>query len=242
MKLLDAIRSAIAGRWRPWEVRDRIRSAFAGLWGPQPTGPTVPYKIASDPNHVPTGLNLVQNGSFETGPFWAGTEKVFSGSGVIDNWLVIPNGGEARWIDASHAIFRNAAEGARFVDLTGGHEPGPSRVLAKLFHDASLGLQAGQSYEVALDLGVGPNNGPGANFGPPVSASVRVFRPPEGLDEQFVSNPVNPPQGSGVTWEHFSFRFKIPAGFTLKDQTILITGEFGYCFIGVDNVSVRLLT
>ena len=75
---------------------------------------------------------------------------------------------------------------------------------------------------------------------------MKKYSDPLFLDvgEQFVCNPVNPPQGAGVTWERFSFRFAIPTNYTLApvDQTIQIKGMAGYGFIGVDNVSVRLLT
>jgi hypothetical protein len=211
---------------------------------PPPPPPSKPYVIPDSPNQVPTGPNLVPNGSFELPAVNIGTQQVVTGSGVIQNWLVLQNGGQARWITSDHAVFSQAALGTRFVDLTGGTPAGPGRVLATIYQDYPLGLQSGQSYEISVELGVGPNNGPFANFGPPVSVWVRVIRPPDSVERQFVSNPLNPPTGTGVTWERVSFRFAIPATFVLPpaSQTIAIWGQAGYDFIGVDNVSLRLLT
>jgi hypothetical protein len=212
---------------------------------PQPE-PAVPYKIANSPYHVPTGPNLIADGSFESGNFAAEpeTETIVAGSGVITSWLVLQDGGAARWIDAAHPIFTNAAEGNRFVDLTGGALPGPARILATLYRDSGLSLQAGKSYEIALAIGVGPDNGASGNFGPPVSVRVAVIRAPYALSELFVSNPAVLPQGTGVSWERCAFRFRIPAAYAFApgSQTISITGVNGNRFIGVDDVSVSVLT
>ena len=216
-----------------------------------PTPPPKPHLIPYDHYHMPFGPNLVKNGSFELGPFDASvTEMVVQGSGVIMDWQVLQSpaflagaGGKARWIDSSHPVFHKAADGTHFVNLTGGTPPGPV-MPAALYQDAALGLQPGQRYEVAIEVGVGPNNGPSANFGPPVKVGVRVIRMPDSVEQVFVCNPVNPPTGTGVTWERFYFRFAIPATYVLQpgNETITIWGQAGNYFIGVDNVSVRSLT
>jgi len=191
-----------------------------------------------------TSCSCFETWTFNPAP---ATETFVSGSGVIDYWLVLQNGGVARWIDAGHPLFTNAAEGKRFVDLTGGRPvPGPgdpARTLATLFRDGGFLLQSGQKYEVALSVGVGPNNGVGANFGPPVSVRVGVIRPLATVSEDFVAKAA-PPLGTGVVWERFSFRFAIPSTYTLAAtaNTITITGLGGSLFIGVDDVSLRLLT
>jgi hypothetical protein len=167
-----------------------------------------------------------------------------SGSGVIDDWLVLQDGGVARWIDAAHPLFTNAADGSRFVDLTGGVSPVAGRRLATLYRDLGFLLQTGQKYEVALSIGVGPNNGVGADFGPPVTVRVGVIRPLAAVSEDFKANTVAPPLGTGVVWERFSFRFAIPSTYTVAAgaHTMTITGLGGSRFIGVDDVSLRLLT
>lgn len=231
-----------------WKI---IATPFVRMWdwllkilfpSPPPPPPSKPYVIPDSPNQVPTGPNLVHNGSFELPAVSFGTEQVVQGGGVIQYWLVLQNGGQARWITNGHAVFSQAAEGTRFIDLTGGTPAGPGRVLATIYQDYPLGLQPGQSYEVSVELGVGPNNGPLANFGPPVSVWVRVIRPPDSVEQQFAVNP-NPPIGTGVVWERVSFRFAIPVTYVLPpaNQTISIRGAAGYDFIGVDNVSLRVL-
>lgn len=209
----------------------------------RPLPPAPPPKIIPyDPTYVAAGPNLVKNGIFD-GNVGAGTEILVNWQdpdpGVIQDWRV--TGGTARWIGIGHPVFNNTH---RLVDLTGGIPPSPFRVLATLRQDAPLGLQAGKSYEVAVDLGVGPNNGPSENFGPPVVVSISVIEPPGAVEWQFIGNPLNPPVGTGIKWETHKFRFAIPAGYPLSptNQTITITGNYGNRFIGVDNVSVRLLT
>ncbi len=223
--------------------RRELRDWIVKIISPWPK-PYKPYVIPDSPTRVPTGPNLVKNGSFELPADNIGTQQVVTGSGVIQNWLVLQNGGQARWITSDHAVFSQAAHGTRFIDLTGGTPPGPGRVLATIYQDSPLGLQSGQRYEISVELGVGPNNGSSANFGPPVIVWVRVMRPPDSVEWGFVSNPLNPPTGTGVTWERVSFRFAIPATYVPPpaDQTITIWGKAGHQFIGVDNVSLRVLT
>lgn len=127
-KVVFLIRSAFARIYKGWGLVSRELVQIFDGWGlglpkPPKPPPAPPHKIAHDPAHVPTGPNLITNGGFEMGTFGAGTETLVSGSGVITSWHVNPQAltsAEARWIGASHAIFSNAAEGARFVDLTGG--------------------------------------------------------------------------------------------------------------------------
>lgn len=216
------------------KVLDWIRRI---LYPPPP--PTKPYFIPDSLNQVPTGPNLVSNGSFELPADDFGAQQIVQGSGVVQSWLVLQNGGKALWINGSQA-----ADGARYIDLTGGTPPGPGRVLATLYRDYSLGLQSGKSYEISVELGVGANNGPGANFGPPITVSVGVIRPPDSVVRQFEFNPLNPPTGSAILWKRYSFRFAIPAVYVLKpgNETITISGVDGSRFIGVDNVWLRLLT
>jgi hypothetical protein len=225
-------------------ARSKVTQLFTpGL--PSVPEPGKPYKIWNNPFRAPTGPNLLSNGSFETGSFppAPATETIVSGSGVITDWHVLQDGGVARWIDAAHPIFTNAAEGRRFVDLTGGAAPGPARTPGSLYRDTGFTLQAGQSYEVAISVGAGPNNGPSVNFGPPVSISLGILRPFDTVAEDFKTDPATPPQGTGVAWERFAFRFKIPASYSFGSgtPTITIRGTGGSGFIGVDDVSLHLL-
>ena len=201
-----------------------------------------PQIIQNNPASDPTGPNLVKNGSFETGNL-PGTTAVITPTDpqIIENWQV--TGNTLQWIGAGHPLFINASNGSRFVDLTGGLLPGPYPELAILYQDGPLGLQAGKSYEVAVDIGVGPNNGSDDNFGPPVALSVAVIAPPGTVTKTFICNAA-PPAGTGVTWETHRFRFAVPFDYPLSptNQTIMISGNIGNRFVGVDNLSVRLLT
>jgi hypothetical protein len=215
--------------------RDAVRRLLAKLI-PKPPG--TPKKIPFDPAQVPTGPNLVKNPSFELGAFTPGVGSMtVTGSGVIDNWRIGATT-QALWVNALVSKFNPASDGTRLLDLTGGLPPSPTRKLGVATQPFSLGLQAGNSYEVAIDIGVGPFDGPLANFGPPVKVSVNIL----GLTEVFLCNPVDIPE-SGVKWERFSFRIAYPAGYAFgKSDWITIHGVFGTQFIGVDNVSVRQLT
>ena len=215
--------------------RDAVRRLLARLI---PKPPDTPKTIPFDPAHVPTGPNLVKNPSFELGAFTPGAGSMtVTGSGVIDDWRVAANR-QVLWVNAIMSSFNPASDGTRLLDLTGGLQPSPTRKLAVVTQPFSLGLQAGSSYEVAIDIGVGPFDGPLANFGPPVKVSVNIL----GLTEEFLCNPVDIPE-SGVKWERFSFRIAYPPGYAFgPSDWITIHGVFGNYFIGVDNVSVRLLT
>lgn len=205
-----------------WALRDVIRWAFVGHWGPQPTGP-----------------NLVRNPSFEDGNFGSGSETVIQGgtSGVIANWLVLQVGAyaPARWIEISHPLLNQAADGRRFVDLTGGQPISPTRQLAALLQDTGPPVQVGQRYQCELYLGVGPNNGPSENFAGPIRVTVNCV----GVSQVFEINPP-PPSGTGVTWQRCVFQFTVPAGYV--NLRTRIDATKGNLFIGVDHLSVRLLT
>lgn len=185
----------------------------------------------------PTGPNLVQNPSFEDGNFGPGGEMQVAGSGVIANWRVGPSSEfqhAARWITSSEA-----ADGTRYVDLTGGRPPGPNRELSLLIQTGLLSeFQPGRKYEVAVSLGVGPSNGPLGNLPGPITVAVRTLS--TGNDAVFVSNP--PAPTSGVKWERFSSRFTVPATYPPGDRSITIFGTKGNYLIGVDDVSVRRVT
>lgn len=242
-RVRDWFRGSLVRPAPPGSVPHEPGSLPPGYEHPAPLPPPPPPKIIPyDPTYVAAGPNLVKNGSFEKGNFGPGTETIVSSSGVIEDWRLIVNAlnGPVRWIES----FSSAAEGKRFVDLTGGRTLLTAPLATLLQTAPSYPLQSGQSYEVAVDLGVGPNNGPSENFGPPVVVSVSVIEPPGAVEWQFISNPLNPPVGTGVKWETHKFRFAIPAGYPLSptNQTITITGNYGDRFIGVDNVSVRLLT
>ena len=214
-------------RW--WQV-------FSGLFI---RGPRTLWQVIRD---LYNGPNLVRNPSFEDGDFGPGSQLVIQDgtSGIIGNWLVLALGGAAsvRWIDKSDPVFQTAAEGSRFVDLTGGRPPSATRVLGELVQDTAGPLQAGSRYQCSLFLGVGPNDGSSTNFAGPIGVNVSVAR---GLfKKSFLFDPP-PPIGSGVKWGRFSWRFTVPDNYpTQQNTTISISGGKGNYFIGVDYISIRL--
>lgn len=237
MKWLLTSIAHVIERWFRWIRRN--------VFGEKSPLPTVPHGIPIDPAHVPTGPNLIRNGSFENGDFGAGSSKVFQGSGVIQYWNAFVNGGNCRWLDNNFPVIGYPADGIRHVDLTGGAPPGPGRKLAIMLQDG-VPVTAGKSYEIGLEVGVGTSAAAsGHNYGPPVSVDVSVLRPPAQLTQTFVCNPPNPPGPgfSGVVWTRFAFRFAIPAGYALSQvELVQISGAAGEYFIGVDNVTLHELT
>lgn len=104
-----------------WTTFARVRDLVWGSLFPAPPPPP-PKFIPYDPTYVAAGPNLVRNGSFELGNFGPGTEAIVSYTGVIQDWGILVNAfnGPVRWIDTVQSFFSPAAEGKRFVDLTGG--------------------------------------------------------------------------------------------------------------------------
>ena len=91
-------------------------------------------------------VNLVTNGSFETGPNPGGFTTLFAPSSAIAGWTVA--GGTVDYI----GNYWQASDGVRSIDLNG-NSPG---VLSQIIS----GLVAGRTYNVAFDLAGNVDDGP----------------------------------------------------------------------------------
>lgn len=166
--------------------------------------------------------NLLENGSFETGPFvnqGGGFMLLAAGATNIAGWTVISD--QLAWGRATNSDFITPAEGIFFLDLQGPSLFGsPYGGVAQ-----SIATTNGQTYLLSFALGTQQAI---ANDRGPVSAMASAA----GNSQTFNFAPT----GSGVQWGQFGFYFVA----TNTSTTISIIGTLatGGAYIGLDNVSV----
>ncbi|WP_338844907.1 DUF642 domain-containing protein [Massilia sp. W12] len=166
--------------------------------------------------------NLLINGGFEgSAPLQnnrgdANSMALTTGSTYLPGWRVI--GPEVAWIGQGNPYNLHAAEGERFVDLTGwlnqnGNQGGLTQTIQTV---------AGQQYVLEFDLG----SSSFYNWGQPNSLTASA-----GNASQLFSNTNVSDYGS---WQHFSLNFTATGNTT---EISFVGNTAGY-YIGLDNARV----
>jgi hypothetical protein len=167
--------------------------------------------------------NLLLNGSFEEGAFVNQGNQTMSptvGSTVITGWTVLTD--STAWINAGNPFGLAASEGSRFLDLTNYSAGSPFAGVSQ-----TIATTPGASYTLSFDLG--GSNGWGRPDGLIASAA--------GTSQVFVTGSPSAATPNN-DWYHESMSF-VATGAT---TTITLQGNLGFNYIGLDNVSVDLLS
>jgi hypothetical protein len=167
--------------------------------------------------------NLLVNGSFEDGAFVNQGNQTMSpgiGSTAISGWTVITD--TTAWINAGNPFGLTASDGSRFLDLTNYSAGAPFAGVSQTF--ATL---AGATYTLSFDLG-------GSNFWGRPDALVASAA---GTAATFTTGPASATTPNN-DWYHESMTFVATGAST----TLTLQGSTGFNYIGLDNVSVDLLS
>jgi hypothetical protein len=176
----------------------------------------------------PAAAQMVTNGSFEafTGAFAGdGGAQLLTTSTTLTGWTIV--GGEIAVLRTPNSYSLAPSMGSNFLDLAGysnaGFPKGISQVLS--------GLNAGQTYAFAMDVGIrnGACVGGGDNCHGPVQVSASIGSTAQTFTQASST--------AGNVWGTFGFDF-VATGSTM---TLTINGvslPAGNEFIGLDNVSV----
>lgn len=164
--------------------------------------------------------NLLTNGSFEAGAFvnqGNDTMSLAPGSTVITGWTVVTD--MTAWIGPTNPFSLSASDGSYFLDLTnyqfGAPFAGMSQVIA---------TTPGATYSLTFDLGGSTRWGlPDAITASAAGSSITFTTPSTGTTND---------------WYHESMQFVA----TSTSTTILLQGATGQNYIGLDNVSVDLVS
>ncbi|CAM5784430.1 DUF642 domain-containing protein [Rhizobacter fulvus] len=164
--------------------------------------------------------NLLTNGSFESGLFvnqGNATMSLAAGSSVISGWTVVND--TAAWIGAGNPFGLSAHDGNFFLDLTNYQAGAPFAGMSQV-----IATQPGAVYSFSFDLG-------SSNlWGRPSAITASAG----GTSATFTS----PLTGTNNDWQHFSLAFTA----TSTATTVLLQGAAGINYIGLDNVSVDLVS
>jgi hypothetical protein len=170
----------------------------------------------------------LQNGSFEsfTGAFGGdGGAQLIGSSTTLTGWTIV--GGEIAVLRVPNAYNLTASEGSNFLDLAGysnaGFPKGISQVLS--------GLSAGQTYTLAMDLGI--RNGACVSGGNNCRGPIQVSANVAGTSQTFT----HASSADGNVWARFSTDF-VASG---PSAVLTIRGvslPAGNQYVGLDNVSV----
>jgi hypothetical protein len=171
---------------------------------------------------------IVQNGSFETftGAFGGDNgAQLTAASTTLTGWTIV--GGEIAVLKSPNPYNLTASDGNNFLDLAGYTNVG----LPKGISQVLMGLTAGQSYAVSMDLGIrnGACVGAGSNCDGPIQVSANVA----GTSQTFTHSSAT----AGNVWGRYSMNFVASA----QSESLTIQGvglPGGNQYIGLDNVSV----
>lgn len=158
-------------------------------------------------------VNLLTNGSFETGTYVNGGsnfETLFGGSNAINGWVV--NSGSIDWINT----YWGAGAGNFSVDMSGNGAGSISQ---------SFNSTVGQTYNVSFMLGGNPDGGPTVK-------SIDVFINGELHTFTFDTTGVSK---NAMGWQTFSFNFT--SNTAIQNLTFASSGESPWG-PAIDNVSV----
>lgn len=168
---------------------------------------------------------LVVNGSFENATGFVDngqdTMSLGVGSTTMAGWTVA--GGEPlAWIGPSNPFSLSASQGSYFLDLTGYNYGGPpfSGVTQ------AISTSAGSSYLLSFDLGSSSLYGTQDGITATAATSSATFTSTNNGDETNL-------------WETETLSFTAGAG---SSTTISLIGASGANYIGLDNVSVTLVS
>lgn len=167
--------------------------------------------------------NLLLNGSFEEGAFvnqGNQTMSPASGSTVITGWTVVTD--STAWINAGNPFGLTASDGSRFLDLTNYSAGAPFAGVSQTF-----ATTAGATYTLTFDLG-------GSNaWGRPDALIASAA----GTSATFTTGPASTTTPNN-DWYHETMTFTATGATT----TLTLQGSAGFNYIGLDNVSVVLLS
>ncbi|MGK7932279.1 MAG: DUF642 domain-containing protein [Microcystaceae cyanobacterium] len=159
-------------------------------------------------------VNLIQNGSFETGNFsgnFASNIMILNaGANNITGWTVINS--DLGWLDGPTSFNIPPSDGNRSFDLTG-LDSLPFGGVTQ-----TVTTEIGQEYNLMFDLGGT------TGFGSPVAITASA----DNISETFFRNNLQ----SVSTWETFTLNFTA----TDIETTISLIGSTGRSYIGLDNV------
>ena len=164
--------------------------------------------------------NLLVNGSFENGAFvnqGNDTMSLNSGATAITGWTVLTD--TTAWIGPTNPFGLSASDGSFFLDLTNYQAGPPFAGVAQTF--ATI---PGALYSMTFDLG-----------------SSTHWGRPDGLTASAGNASLTftaPTTGTNNDWQRESMAFTALASAT----TLLLQGVSGFNYIGVDNVSVELIS
>jgi len=164
--------------------------------------------------------NLLSNGSFESGAFvnqGNDTMSLAAGSAVISGWTVVID--TTAWIGPTNPFGLTASDGGYFLDLTNYQAGAPFAGVTQAFATIPGGL-----YSVTFDLGSS------TFWGRPDSLMASAGN----ASMTFVA----PATGTNNDWQHESMNFTAVSTTT----TLALQGASGINYIGLDNVSVDLIS
>jgi hypothetical protein len=164
--------------------------------------------------------NLLANGSFENGGFvnqGNDTMSLNPGSTVITGWTVVTD--TTAWIGPTNPFGLSASDGSFFLDLTNYQAGTPFAGVSQ-----SIATIPGALYSLSFDLG-----------------SSTFWGRPDGITASAAGSSstfTSPATGTNDDWEHVSMAFTASSSST----TVLLQGASGRNYIGLDNVSVDLVS
>lgn len=173
--------------------------------------------------------NIVTNPGFETftGAFGGdGGSQLTGASTTLTGWSIV--GGEIAVLKTPNIYNLTASDGTNFLDLSGYSNSGfPKGVSQSL-----TGLTVGQTYALALDIGI--RNGACVSGGNNCHGPVQVAASVGSTSQTFTENSADP----GNIWGTFGFDFKA----TSPSMDLIIRGvsvPSGNAYIGLDRISVN---
>jgi hypothetical protein len=190
----------------------RLRLSILGL-------PVAALLAAAPAAHA----NLLVNGSFESGAFvnqGNDTMSLAPGSTAITGWTVITD--TTAWIGPSNPFGLTASDGSYFLDLTDYPAGAPFAGVSQ-----SIATTPGATYALTFDLGA-------SNFWGRPSA---IIASAAGTSAAFTSGPASATTPNN-DWYHELMQFVATSTTTL----ISLQGSAGFQYIGLDNVSVELVS
>ena len=164
--------------------------------------------------------NLLVNGSFESGAFvnqGNDTMSLNPGATAIAGWSVVTD--TTAWIGPTNPFGLTASDGGFFLDLTNYQAGAPFAGVTQTF--ATI---PGALYSVTFDLG-----------------SSTFWGRPDGLTASAGNGSMSftaPAIGTNNDWQHESMNFSAVSTTT----TLRLQGASGINYIGLDNVSVDLIS
>lgn len=166
-------------------------------------------------------VNLITNGSFETGAFvnnGSGAMSLLPGATAMTGWTTYS--AELTWMVNGNSYAMSTPYGNSFIDFTGYHDSSP---YGGVWQD--IVTVPGGSYDLSFSVGTQQSL---ARYSGPVTVTASAGS----ALQSFTSNPA----GAGNQWETFTLNFQ--ASSTTTTISLLGLLSTGGEYIGLDNVSV----